>query len=146
MNNKALRIVIVDDHLAFSERLMKLLQTLPGVDVVGRASDLDSGRTCVAALQPDVAIVDIRLRNASGFEILAEMKRKWPEMIALMVTAYADSQYARRSRQLGADFFFEKSSGIKALLDAIKHLRDGTGLPIMAARGEDLQHEARTIL
>lgn len=119
-----LRVVIVEDHAVFSEKLAMLLGHVPGVEVVGRAIDVPTGRDRLRTLRPDVAILDVRLPLGSGFDLLAEIKGSRPSPTALVMTGYADPEYQERSLALGADFFFQKSSGLKEMLEVIKSLRD----------------------
>lgn len=119
-----LNVVIVEDHAVFSEKLALLLDGVPGVQVVGRAFDVSGGIDCIRTLRPDVAILDVRLPKGTGFDVLTEVKRSTPAPVALVMTGYADAQYAERSRELGADYFFQKSAGLRDMLDVIMKLRD----------------------
>jgi DNA-binding NarL/FixJ family response regulator len=124
MTADPLSVVIVEDHAVFSEKLAVLLGHVPGVRVVGRAVDVPTGRDRIRRLRPDVAILDVRLPQGSGFDLLADVKGASPSPVAFVMTAYADPEYQKRSMALGADFFFEKSTGLKEMLKVIKSIRD----------------------
>jgi DNA-binding NarL/FixJ family response regulator len=130
MTTGTLRIVLVEDHAAFSEKLTILLGHLPGVEVVGRAGDAPAGGQRIRELRPDVAILDVRLPRGSGFDILTEIKTLAPSPVTLVMTGYADAEYRERSLALGADYFFEKSGGLKDMLEVIRGLRDRKAVPV----------------
>jgi DNA-binding NarL/FixJ family response regulator len=115
-------IVIVDDYPAFGDKLAALLETVPGVKVVGRAQGATSGVDRIVDLRPGAAIVDIRLPDGTGFDVLAQVKQKAPQVAIVLMTAFTDSEYAERSRKLGADFFFHKSTGLRDMLEAVRKL------------------------
>ena len=124
MDLKPLNIVIVEDHPVFAPKLEMLLNTVPGLEVVGRATDVGSAVQRIRTLQPDAAIVDVRLPDGTGFDVLADVKRTAPSVAVLMMTAYDDQEYAALSGKLGADFFFRKSGGLQEMLEVLKKLRD----------------------
>jgi len=124
-------VYIVEDHAAFSEKLAALLDNLPGVTVVGRADNVLTGLDRLRALHPDVSIMDVRLPPSSGFDLLAAVKCSTIPPVTVMMTGYADPEYRERSMALGADFFFEKATGLKDMLKAIKSLRDRKRLQVV---------------
>ena len=123
MNAGLLSVVIVEDHAAFSEKLTWLIGSVPGVQVVGRAVNVPLGCERIRSLRPDVAILDVRLPQGSGFDILATIKGSESSPVAIVMTGHADPEYEKRSRALGADFFFEKSTGLREMLQVIQLLR-----------------------
>ena len=115
-------IVIVDDYPAFGDKLAALLETVPGVKVVGRAEDAASGVDRILHLLPDAAIVDVRLPDGTGFDVLTAVKQKAPQIAVFVMTAFTDGEYAALSQRLGANFFFHKSTGLRDMLEAVRKL------------------------
>ena len=126
---KAFNVVIVDDFPAFGNKLAALLETIPGVKVVGRAEDAASGINRILDLRPDAAIVDIRLPDGTGFDVLAQVKPKAPEIAIVLMTAFTDGEYADLSRKAGADYFFHKSTGLRDMFQAVRQMANGRREP-----------------
>jgi DNA-binding NarL/FixJ family response regulator len=118
-------IVIVDDYPAFGNKLAAMLETVPGVKVIGRAEDAASGVNRIIELRPHAAFVDVRLPDGTGFDVLSQIKKQAPRVTIVLMTAFTNDEYAERSRKLGADFFFEKSTGLREMLDAVRKLASG---------------------
>ncbi len=83
---------------------------VPGVDVVGVASDVTSAVDGFLHLQPDVTILDMRLPGGSGMEVLERIKRDDPDAVVIILTNYPFQQYRERCLQLGAEYFLDKST------------------------------------
>jgi two-component system OmpR family response regulator len=102
-------VLIVDDSEQIRERLAALLAESPQIRIVGQAG---SGREALDALQrlkPDTVILDIRLPDGSGIDVLKSIKAHHPEIIVIMLTNFDYAQYRQQCRQLGADHFLNKT-------------------------------------
>jgi DNA-binding NarL/FixJ family response regulator len=114
-------VLIVDDSQQIRERLAVLLAESGRIRVVGQAG---SGREALEAfcrLTPDTVILDIRLPDRNGIELLREIKARRPDTTVIMMTNYDYDHYRRRCRQLGADHFLNKTlefENIVAMLTA----------------------------
>ena len=87
--------------------------------------DRDTSDVWILDLRPDAAIVDIRLPDGTGFDVLAQVKQKAPQIAVVLMTAFTDGEYAELSRKLGADFFFHKSTGLRDMFEAVRELANG---------------------
>src|SRR5712691_203346 len=102
------RVLIVDDDEDFTASLGDLLQ-LRGYHVAA-ATCPDETMRALAAVNPQVVTIDIRLGRFSGVELLSRLMSERPELICLMVTAHADTQTAIAALRRGAYDFYEKTS------------------------------------
>lgn len=84
----------------------------------------DALRECLD-LKPDLVIVDIRLPEVDGLEILSVLKRKLPESKVLMFTATVNPHTVRVGVKGNADGFIEKAAGLEQLKNAIEAIREG---------------------
>jgi two-component system LytT family response regulator len=93
----SLRILIVDDARLARQELRTMLAGLPGVECVGEADDVPAAREAVAALKPDLLLLDIQLPSGSGFDVLEGIQ---PVPAVVFTTAY--DQYAVRAFESNA--------------------------------------------
>ncbi len=125
MARKPTRLVIVDDSHVLCHRLEGLLNEVENVQVVGWAQDMRSGLEMVESLQPDVVTLDIKMPGENGLVLLEKIKQLERSPVVIMLTNYPYSAYRRKATDLGAEYFFDKST---ELLQVIRVLRNGVGL------------------
>ena len=114
------RIYIADDSEEVRRRLIDLVSSLPQVELVGQTGDARAAIADIQRLQPDVAILDLRLVNGNGIEVLEIVKLlKVPPMV-IMLTAFPNQQYRRRCITAGADYFFDKTSEFERIVDVLR--------------------------
>jgi DNA-binding NarL/FixJ family response regulator len=121
-SNKKLRVLIADDSPFIRERLPGMFSELSEVKVVGYAEDGDEAIDSARSLNPDVAILDIRMPGKSGIEVLQELKKDKPGPILIIFTNYPITQYRSKCLDLGADFFFDKSADFDKLFAVLRQL------------------------
>ncbi len=117
-----MKILIVDDSVELRERLVKMLSELPEIKVIGQAKDTVEAIESISSLQPDSVILDIRMPGGSGIDVLKKIKKDYPSMRVIMCTNYPTAQYCKRCLDLGADFFFDKSTEFENIIYIIKQL------------------------
>ena len=89
-----MRVLIVDDEVLARQRVRRLLQTEPDVDVVGEAASGPEAVQCIRALQPDVVCLDVQMPGLDGFGVLRELAGETVPLV-LFVTAY--DEHAQRA-------------------------------------------------
>ncbi len=114
------KIYIADDSEEVRQRLIDLVSVLPEVELVGQTGDARAAIADIQQLQPDVAILDIRLVNGNGIEVLEIVKLLKVPPLVIMLTAFPTQQYRRRCISAGADYFFDKTSEFERILDVLK--------------------------
>jgi len=109
--SKPLQVYIVEDS-PIIQHLLAAAVTAAGAEPVGCSADAQTAIGDVFALQPDLILIDISLASGSGFEVLEtlQMDSLVPEAVKVVLTNHANTEYENRSRRLGADQFFDKSS------------------------------------
>lgn len=105
-----MRVLIVDDSAVVRDRVTAMLSDLESVEVVGHAGTVSEATASVQALNPDVVILDIRLMDGSGIDVLTYIKQYRPELKVIMLTNYPYPQYRKKCLDAGADFFLDKST------------------------------------
>ena len=121
-----MKIVIVDDSAVIRQRLVRLLSELYGVEVVGQADDVPVAKELVKKLKPDVAILDIRMPSGSGADLLQELKQLKPSPTVIMLTNYPYPENRKKCMDLGADFFFDKSTDFQEVVGLIGRMATGS--------------------
>ena len=85
-----IRVFVVDDHEIVRRGLIGLLQTQSDIEVIGEAATARQAAGRIAATQPDVAVLDVRLPDGSGVDVRRELTTRAPEVRSIMLTAYDD--------------------------------------------------------
>ena len=99
------RVLIVDDERGVRESMKMLLKNSYNIDMAS------SGTEAIARLsdiQPDVVLLDLRMPDMSGIEVLQEIKLRDPNVEVILVTAYATIETARKALRLGAFDYLTK--------------------------------------
>lgn len=118
-----MRIVIADDSTVVRQRLIRMLEDLDGIEVVGQADDLPLARNLVETLKPDVAILDIRMPTGSGADLVPDLKKMDPAPKVIMLTNYAYPENRKKCIDGGADFFFDKSTEFQKVVTVLKDMQ-----------------------
>ena len=122
------KILLVDDHEVVRLGLKSLLERHPQFEVVGEAG---SARECleqVAALKPDVVLMDIRLPGTSGIEACEEIVNKYPATRVIMLTSYAEDEMLFSAIRAGASGYILKQIGSTDLIKALESVSRGEAL------------------
>lgn len=101
----SLRIVLADDSLIVREGVRGMLDSQPGLEVVGTCADLDSLLTAVAELAPDVVVTDVRMpptHSDEGIRAAAQLRASNPGVGVVVLSQYADPEYALKLLEHGS--------------------------------------------
>ena len=118
-------IFLVDDHPLVREWLTNLIHQQPDLMVCGEAETGPQARQAIAALKPDVAIVDISLKDSSGIELIKDLKQCYPGVAVLVLSMHEESHYAERTLRAGARGYIMKREITKKVITAIRQVLEG---------------------
>ncbi|MBS1811636.1 MAG: response regulator [Acidobacteria bacterium] len=121
-DQKQLRVFIADDSRRILANLIALLQQEKGVQIVGAARTTKAAIRAIQHLTPDLVILDFRLPDGNGLDVLKEIKQHDSCPLVMMLTNYAYPQYRERCRQWGADYFFDKSQDFEQVIRTCQQL------------------------
>jgi two-component system nitrate/nitrite response regulator NarL len=136
MNDQAIRIVVVDDHTLFRRGMTALLGGVPGFAIVGEAADGLEGIRVVAALQPDVVLLDLNMPGISGIEALHAILRASPGLPVVMLTVSEDALDLMAALKGGAQGYLLKNIDGDFLVDSVRRAAAGESVmsPEMQAK------------
>jgi DNA-binding NarL/FixJ family response regulator len=121
----AIRILIVDDHPLVRQGLIGLISTQPDFEVCGEASGIAEARQVAAAVRPDVAIVDLTLKDGNGIELIKELKVLYADLKLLVISMHDESVFAERALRAGAAGYVSKHEAIRTIVQAVRTVLDG---------------------
>ena len=114
-----MKIVIADDSIMFRERIVGLLKSIDNVEISGEADNGHEVLQLIEEKKPDLAMLDIRMPELNGIEVLKKIRENGTKIIICMLTSYPYKQYRERSAIEGADYFLDKNLDIKQITDLI---------------------------
>src|SRR3954469_4941342 len=106
----ALRIFLADDHAVVREGLKAMINSQPGLEVVGEAANGIDAVARVAELNPDVVVVDVSMPGLSGAQVTTRLKQSDPARKILALTVHEDRGYLRALLEAGANGYLLKQS------------------------------------
>ncbi len=121
-----MNIILVDDHPLVRKGLKALLEEEPAYRVVGQAGTGAEAISVIANLQPEVAILDIKLPDMSGFQVATAAKRKSPGTRIIMLSMHADEFHVSEAFRSGADGYIIKNAMENEVVEAIRAVTGGS--------------------
>jgi DNA-binding NarL/FixJ family response regulator len=119
------KVLIVDDHPVVREGLAMRLATQPDLEVCGEAEDMAGALARLASTRPDVAIIDISLKNSSGMELIRRIKDRDETIRILVWSMYPEALYAERALRAGAQGYLSKREATHHAVDAVRAILQG---------------------
>src|SRR5688572_956003 len=119
------RILLVDDHAIVREGLRRILSDVFDELVLGEALSGAEALDRVRRSTWDLVILDISLPGRSGLEVLKDLRKLRPRLPVLVMTMYAEDQYALRSFRAGAAGYISKARAPEDLVEAVRKILDG---------------------
>jgi DNA-binding NarL/FixJ family response regulator len=122
----SVRILLADDHTLVRQGLRHILEGQPDFDIVAESS---SGIEAVEAARqhrPDIAIVDVAMKELNGIEATAQILKHSPHTAVLMLSMHSDERYVLRAVKAGARGYVLKNSAGEELIQAIHTVQRGT--------------------
>lgn len=140
---KPFAVFIADDHPVYREGLARNWESVPQIRVVGSAGDGKSALAAIRELKPDVAVVDLKLPELDGMQVLESLFAEDSPTNVLVLTAYMDSSTVYTALTHGARGFLEKAASFDEITDAVLQIAAG-GTVIAPFAQEVLARELRT--
>lgn len=120
-----IRVFLLDDHEIVRRGIRDLLETEPGLVVVGEASTVAEARARIPALRPDVAILDARLPDGSGIDLCRDIRSQDPSIHGLILTSFDDDDAVFAAIMAGAAGYVLKQVRGSHLIDTVRQVAAG---------------------
>jgi DNA-binding NarL/FixJ family response regulator len=128
MNERPIRVVVVDDHWLVRLGLSNLLERLQNVQLLAEASTAAEAISAAHVHQPDVVIMDVRLPDGSGIEACRQIRSDHPNTRVIMLTSFGDEDAVIAAMLAGASGYLLKQSEPERLIAAIETVAVGGSL------------------
>lgn len=114
-------VLLADDQRAYREGLARAIAGHCRLELVAVARDGDEAIDAIEALEPDVALVDVRMAGLDGVTLCAELRRRHPQMRTrvILMSAHGGFLLAEQAREAGADGFVAKDHSRREICEAL---------------------------
>ena len=127
MSDEKIRILLADDHALVREGIRRVLEEDPDFEVVAEAADGEEAVALAREHRPDVAVVDISMPNASGFEVTARLQAEVTSTRVLILSMHDDVEYVMRAVRAGArGYLLKDEAGPSPLREAVRAVHSGS--------------------
>lgn len=120
-----IHLLIVDDHTIFRAGIARLVADEPDLHVAAEAADGSAAIALVRQQAFDLVLLDINMGARNGFDTLTALRAERPRLPVIMLSMYAESQYARLALRSGANAYLSKDVDTEELLRAIRRVAAG---------------------
>ncbi len=127
MSDEKIRILLADDHALVREGIRRVLEEDPEFEVLAEASDGEEAVALAREHRPDVAVVDISMPLASGFEVTARLQVEAAATRVLILSMHDDAEYVMRAVRAGArGYLLKDEAGPSQLREAVRAVHSGS--------------------
>ncbi len=120
-----MKVVIVDDHPMVRQGLKQTIELEPDLELAGSASCVAEGLELIKTAEPDLAVVDLKMPDGSGLDLISRCKKEAPGCSFLILTAYGNPQEVSKALSEHVGGYILKESLPEEIIDAIKRVGNG---------------------
>ena len=122
---RSLSVLLVEDSAVLAERLSELVTATEGVELVGVAESEASALIAAGQRSLDVILLDLHLRQGTGFGVLRELNKQARRPVVIVLTNYDLAEYRRAATAMGAEYFLDKARDMDQLPEIFEKIRVG---------------------
>ena len=119
------KVLIVEDHPIMRSGLAQLIGQESDLAICGEAEDVHGALKAIEKSKPDIAVVDISLKDSNGIELIKNIKIRWPELAVLVLSMHDESFYAERALRAGARGYVAKAEVSTKVIAGIRQVLSG---------------------
>lgn len=119
------RVIVIEDHPMFRERLVHLIEKEGDMEVCGEADNVPAGLALIRENNPQVVILDITLKNSNGLDLLKDLRAQGVDVPVLVLSMHEESLYAERALRAGARGYITKYEASSRVLAALREVLRG---------------------
>lgn len=128
MSDPIIKLIIVDDHEMVRNGLKVFIDNFDHIELVAEASDGEQAIMYCHEYQPDVVLMDIKMKYLDGITALGRIKEKYPDIEFIMLTSFVDEEIVSEALQAGALGYLLKTCGVDDLKKAIENAYHGKSM------------------
>jgi DNA-binding NarL/FixJ family response regulator len=117
-----LKVLLVEDSILMRAHVASSLRAIKGVAAVRQATDVPSGLQLLESLKPEVLILDVELPGQTGMDLLKIARRKDAAVVIIMLTNHDHPKLREKCAELGANFFFNKTTEFDRIAEVCRDL------------------------
>ncbi|MDB5243024.1 MAG: LuxR family transcriptional regulator [Spirosoma sp.] len=121
----SIRLLITDDHAVVRKGIRTLLEDETDIEIVGEATDGEQAIELIAALHPDVLLLDITMPRMSGIDVTKAVTRQYPKVRILIFSMHHNPDYILKAVQNGAAGYLLKDTSEEEILRAVRSVAAG---------------------
>lgn len=119
LKSEAAKILVIDDHPAVRTALICMIGRVPEYSCCGEADSAESAMALLPKHRPDVAIVDISLKDAHGLDLIRDIRSRYPDVRIVVYSMFAEEIFAERAIRAGALGYVDKTDSTARVLEAV---------------------------
>jgi DNA-binding NarL/FixJ family response regulator len=123
--SNTIRVVLADDHVFVRDGIKSLLENEANIEVAGEATDGLEALKIVETAKPDLLILDIRMPNMTGIEVVEKLRSQNNTVKIVMLSMHESEEYVLKSIKAGADGYLLKGSSKEEFLKAVHTVANG---------------------
>jgi DNA-binding NarL/FixJ family response regulator len=120
-----INVVLADDHVLVRDGIKALLEDQTGITVIDEASNGKQALAVISKNKPHILIVDIRMPEMNGIEVVAEINKNYKDVKTLVLSMHDSEEYVVKAIQAGADGYLLKGASKDEFLKAIHKVAEG---------------------
>jgi two-component system NarL family response regulator len=120
-----IRVLLADDHTIVRKGVAQILSEQPDIRVIAQAADGNSALELYRRERPDVALLDLRMPGLEGVEVVAALRREFPEAVLVMLTTYDTDDDIDRALKAGAKGYLLKDVAPADLVACVRTVHQG---------------------
>ena len=124
-----MKVIIADDSKLIRDRIAERMKLIDTVNIVAQTTNSFETIEEIRKHKPDILILDIRMPEGSGINVLKYIKKTKKRIVIIVVTNYPIVQYKNKCFELGADYFFSKASEFDEVFKLVEKLAMTTRNP-----------------
>jgi len=125
ISRRKTRILVADDHPLFREGLVQLINREHDLCCCGETDSVVATQTAVLTLKPDLVVLDLRLKDGDGLELIKALKARCPKVLILVVSQHDEALYAERALRAGAHGYVMKEEATEDVRSAVRTILKG---------------------
>lgn len=120
------KVLLVEDHPIMRSGIAQLIAQESDLMVCGEAENAHGALRVIEETEPDIAVVDISLKDSNGIELIKDIKIRWPNLAVLVLSMHEESFYAERALRAGAMGYVAKAEVSAKVITGIRQVLSGS--------------------